>query len=92
MVKDYFYYCLRDRLVFAQEYANDCTNCLRHIEVNKKADYEFYKNNKFLFFFEELLNLPTNIYRSYKVTKMRINLIKCLYDIKVMQQELKNYD
>ncbi len=92
MVKDYFYYCLRDRLVFAQEYANDCTNCLRHIEVNKKADYEFFKNNKFLFFFGEILNLPTNIYKSYLVAKIRINLMKCIYDIKVVQKELKNYE
>ena len=92
MTKDHFYYCLRDRLVFAQKYVHECTNCLRNIEVNKKVDYEFFKNNKFLFLFEEILNLPTNIYRSYQVAQMRINLKKCLSDIKVMQQELKNYE
>ena len=92
MVKDHFYYCLRDRLGFAQEYAHECVTRLRHLELNKKADHEFFRNNKFLFIFEEILNLPTNIYRSYKVAKMRIDLIKCLYDIKVMQHELKNYE
>ena len=92
MVKDHFYYCLRDRLEYAQKYVHECTNCLRNIEVNKKVDYEFFKNNKFLFLFEEILNLPTNIYISYQVAQMRIDLIKCLYDIKVMQHELKNYE
>ena len=92
MVKDHFYYCLKDRLIFSQEYANECLKRLRYIEIYKKADYEFYKNNKLLFFFEELVNLPTNIYRSYKITKMRIHLTKCLYDIKVLQREIDNYE
>lgn len=92
MLKDHFYYCLRDRLGFAQEYAHECVTRLRHLELNKKADYEFFKNNKILFIFEEILNLPTNIYRSYQVAKMKIGLKKCLSDIKVMQQELNNYE
>ena len=92
MVKDHFYYCLRDRLGFAQEHAHECVTRLRHIELNKKADYEFFRNNKFLFIFEEILNLPTNIYRSYQVAKMKISLKKCLSDIQVMQQELNNYE
>jgi len=92
LLKDHFYYCLRDRLGFAHEYARECVTHLRHLELNKKADYEFFKNNKILFIFEEILNLPTNIYRSYEVAKMKIGLKKCLSDIKVMQQELNNYE
>ena len=92
MVKDHFYYCLRDRLGFAQEHAHECVTRLRHLELNKKADYEFFRNNKFLFIFEEILNLPTNIYRSYQVAKMKVGLKKCLSDIKVMQQELISYE
>ena len=92
MVKDHFYYCLRDRLGFAQEYAHECVTRLRHLELNKKADHEFFRNNKFLFIFEEILNLPTNIYRSYQVAKMKISLKKCLSDIQVMQQELNTYE
>ena len=92
MVKDHFYYCLRDRLGFAQEHAHECVTRLRHLELNKKTDYEFFKYNVLLFIFEEILNLPTNIYRSYKVAKMKIGLKKCLSDIQVMQQELNNYE
>ena len=92
MVKDHFYYCLRNRLEFAQEYAHDCATRLRQIEINKKSDYDFFKNNKILFFFDEILNLPTNVCRSYKTAEMKISLKKCLSDIKIMQQELKNYE
>ena len=42
--------------------------------------------------FEEILNLPTNICRAYKIARMKISLKKCLSDIQVMQQELKNYE
>ena len=92
MTKDHFYYCLRDRLSFAQEYAHECVTWLRHTEINKKVDYDFFKNNKILFILEEKLNLPTNILRAYKIAKMKIGLKKCLSDIQVMQQELKNYE
>ena len=92
MVKDHFYYCLRDRLEFAKEYARDCATRLRYTEINKKADYDFFRNNKTLFIFEEILNLPTNICRLYKIARMKISLKKCLSDIKVMQQELNKYE
>ena len=92
MTKDHFYYCLHERLSFAQEYAHECATRLRHMEINKKADYDFFKNNKILFIFEEILNLPTNICRAYKIARMKISLKKCLSDIKVMQQELNNYE
>ena len=92
MFKDHFYYRLRDRLSFSQEYALECSTRLRHLEINKRADYDFFKNNKILFIFDETVNLPTNIIRSFKIARMKINLKKCLSDIKVMQQELKNYE
>ena len=92
MLKDNFYYSLRERLSFAQEYATNCANRLRQIEIDKKGDYEFFKQNKFLFIFEEILNLPLNLIKSYKIAKLKINFKKCLADIKVMQHELNYYD
>jgi len=92
MVKDHFYHCLRERVEHAKEYAHECATRLRHMEINKKADYDFFKNNKILFIFEEILNLPTNICRTYKIARMKISLKKCLCDIKVLQQEINNYE
>ena len=92
MIKDNFYYSLKERLSFAQEYAINCSNKLRQVEIDKKCDYEFFQHNKILYIFEEIINLPLNLLRSYKITKIKINLKKCLADIKVMQRELNNYE
>ncbi len=92
LLKDNFYYSLKERLSFAQEYAINCSNRLRQVEIDKKSDYEFFQQNKLLYIFEEILNLPLNLLRSYKITKLKINLKKCLADIKVMQEEIKIYE
>mgnify|MGYP001353290742 FL=1 len=92
MIKDNFYYSLKERLSFAQEYAINCSNKLRQVEIDKKSDYEFFQHNKILYIFEEIINLPLNLLKSYKITKIKINLKKCLADIKVMQRELNNYE
>ena len=92
MLKDNFYYSLKERLSFAQEYAINCSNKLHQVEIDKKSDYEFFQHNKILYIFEEIINLPLNLLRSYKITKIKINLKKCLADIKVMQRELNNYE
>ena len=54
MIKDNFYYSLKERLSFAQEYAINCSNKLRQVEIDKKSDYEFFQHNKILYIFEEL--------------------------------------
>ena len=92
MIKDNFYYCLRERLGSAQEYAAECAIRLRHLEISRKADGEFFKNNKFLFIIDEIVNLPSNIIKSYKVMRMRLYLKKCLADIKIIEQEIKKYN
>ena len=92
LLKDNFYYSLKERLSFAQEYAINCSNRLRQVEIDKKGDYEFFQQNKLLYMFEEIINLPLNLLRSYKIAKMKINLKKCLADIKVMQREINNYE
>ena len=92
MRKDYFYYSLRQRLDSSQEYAINCATKLRYIEIYKKADLEFFKSNKLLFLIDEIVNLPSNIIYSYKVMKMKLNLKKCLADIKAIQKELNSYE
>ena len=92
MVKDHFYYCLRDRLEFAQEYAHGYVTHLKNLEFKKKTDREFYKKHKLLFVLDELINLPTNLYDSYHEARGKFGLKKCLNEIKVLKQELKNYE
>ena len=93
MKKDYFHSCLQDRLQYAQEFARDYTIYLQSVEfTKKKAEIEFYKNNKILFLLNKILNLPTNILKFIKVSKSKFILKKCLNEIEVIKKELKNYE
>ena len=92
MFKDHFYYCLKNRLEYNQEYSKDYIIHLKSIEFAKKTEKEFYKNKKILFVLNKALNLPINTYKSIKVAKGNFQLKKCLTEIKVIKQELKNYE
>ena len=92
MKKDYFHSCLQDRLQYAQEFAKDYTIYLQSVEFTKKTESEFYKNNRLLFLLNKILNLPTNSLKLIKVLKSKFILKKCLNEIKVIKQELKNYE
>ncbi len=92
MKKDYFHSCLQDRLQYAQEFAKDYTIYLQSVEFTKKTESEFYKNNRLLFLLNKILNLPTNTLKLIKVLKSKFILRKCLNEIRVIKQELKNYE
>lgn len=92
MKKDYFHECLKDRLQYTQEFARDYTIYLKSVEFTKKTEIEFYKNNKILFILNKILNLPTNTLKLIKVYKSRFILRKCLNEINVIKNELKNYE
>ncbi len=92
MKKDYFYSCLKDRLVYAQDFANDYILYLKSVEFNKKAEAEFYKNNKLIFLLNKILNFPTNTIKFIKIQKSRFILNKCLNEIEVIKRELSNYE
>lgn len=92
MKKDYFHSCLQDRLQYAQEFAKDYTIYLKSVEFTKKAELEFYKNNRFIYLLNKILNLPTNTIKYIKVQKSRFILRKCVNEIEVIKKELKNYE
>ena len=92
MRKDYFYYCLKQRLDLSQEYAIKCATQLKYIEVYNKADGEFFINNKILFMMDEILNFPSNLLKYYRILLMKLNLKKCLADIKVIKKEIDKYE
>jgi hypothetical protein len=92
LTKDYFYNCLKDRLEYAQEFARDYTIYLKSVEFTKKAELEFYKNNKILLILNKLLNLPTNSLKLIKVLKSKFILNKCLNEIEVIKNELRIYE
>ena len=85
-------YYSKDRLEYAQEFARDYKIYLKSVEFTKKAELEFYKNNKILLILNKILNLPTNILKLIKVLKSKFILNKCLNEIEVIKKELNNYE
>ena len=62
------------------------------LNLPKKTESEFYKNNRILFLLNKILNLPTNILKFIKVSKSKFILKKCLNEIEVIKRELRNYE
>lgn len=92
MIKDNFYHCLKTRLEYAQEFANDYILYLKSVEFSKRAELEFYKNKRIIFILNKILNLPINTIKFIRVLKSRFVLNKCLHEIELIKKELKSYE
>ena len=92
MVKDHFYYCLRDRLEYAKQYSHECAIYIKNIEFRKKTEKYFYKNRKCLFLITKLINLPSDLFDKYCEAKGKFGLKRCLNEIEVISKELKKYE
>ena len=51
MIKDSFYYILKDRLDYARDYLKDTSDYLRSFNFQKKVRREFYKGKPLLYLF-----------------------------------------
>ena len=49
MYKDNFYYILKDRLEYAQDYLIDTTAYIKSVKFQDKVEKEFYKDKIFLY-------------------------------------------
>ena len=92
MNKDHFYYVLKDRLEYANDYLKDSSTWLRSVEFQNKVDDEFHKNKLFLSFFLGIINLPTKIYDYYRYLRGTYNYYRALKEVEVLENELKKYD
>ena len=92
MNKDHFYYVLKDRLEYANEYLQDSSTWLRSIEFQDKVDKEFHKNKIVLPLLLKLINLPTSIIRYCRYLRGTYNYYRALKEVEVLKVELKKYD
>ena len=92
MHKDSFFYILKDRLEYANDYAKDCSDWLRSVEFQYKVDKEFHKNKIVLPFLLKLINLPTSIIRYCRYLRGTYNYYRALKEVEVLKVELKKYD
>ena len=92
MNKDNFYYVLKDRLEYANEYLQDSSTWLRSVEFQDKVDKEFHKNKIVLPLLLKLINLPTLIIRYCRYLRGTYNYYRALKEVEVLKVELKKYD
>ena len=66
MIKDNFYYILRDRLEYAEEYLMDTSAFIKSVKFQDNVEKEFFKNKIFLYLIIGVINIPSDILRNYQ--------------------------
>ena len=92
MHKDNFYYILKKRLEYANEYLLDTSAFIKFVKFSSKVEKEFYKDKQILFFLNKLINLPINIYNYFHFLKDLNNYQRVKNEIAVINKELEKYN
>ena len=92
MFKDNFYYILKDRLEYAQDYLIDTSAYIKSIKFQDKVEKEFFKDKIFLYLLMGIINLPSDIIRYYRYFKSLMNYRRAEKEILLLKEELKKYD
>ena len=69
MFKDNFYYILKDRLEYAQDYLIDTSAYIKSIKFQDKVEKEFFRDKILLYLFIGIINLPSDLIKNYRYFK-----------------------
>ena len=92
MYKDNFYYILKDRLEYAQDYLIDTSAYIKSIKFQDKVEKEFFKDKKILYLLMGIINLPSDIIRYYQYFKSLMNYKRAEKEIQMLKEELSKYE
>ena len=92
MYKDNFYYILKDRLEYAQDYLIDISAYIKSIKFQDNVEKEFFKDKIFLYMLIGFINLPSDIIRKYKYFKSQLNYKRAQKEIQMLKEELNKYE
>tara|TARA_B000000609_G_C23985684_1_gene246950 strand:+ start:17 stop:313 length:297 start_codon:yes stop_codon:yes gene_type:complete len=92
MYKDNFYYILKDRLEYAQDYLIDTSAYIQSIKFQDKVEREFFKDKIFLYLLMGIINLPSDIIRYYRYFKSLMNYKRAEKEIQMLKEELSKYE
>ena len=92
MFKDNFYYILKDRLEYAQDYLIDTSAFIKSIKFQDKVEKEFFKDKKILYLLIGVINLPSDIIRYYQYFKSLMNYKRAEKEIQMLKEELSKYE
>ena len=92
MFKDNFYYILKDRLEYAEDYLIDTSAYIQSIKFQDKVEREFFKDKIFLYLLMGIINLPSDIIRYYRYFKSLMNYKRAEKEIQMLKEELSKYE
>ena len=92
MHKDNFYYILRNRLEYANDFVKVSSDWLKTVEFQRKVDEEFHKNIIFLRIILKIINMPTIIYKYFNYLKGTYNYYRAVKEVEMLKKELKKYE
>ena len=92
MVKDNFYYILRDRLEYAQDYLVDTSAFIKSVKFQDNVEKEFFKDKIILYLVIGIINLPSDVIKHYQYYMSILNHQRAQNEIKILRYELSKYE
>ena len=92
MHKDNFYYILRDRLEYVQEYLADTNAFIRSVKFQDNVEKEFFRDKILLYLLIGIINIPSDIIKSYQYLISVFNYKRAQNEINILRKELSKYE
>jgi|TARA_B100001093_G_scaffold178200_1_gene170824 hypothetical protein len=92
MNKDNFYYILRDRLEYAEDYLVDTSAFIKSVKFQDKVEKEFFKDKILLYLLVGLINIPSDVIKYYQYFASVLNYKRAQNEIKILRIELSKYE
>jgi hypothetical protein len=92
MKKDNFYYILRDRLEYAEDYLIDTSAFIKSVKFQDNVEKEFFKNKILLYLIIGIINIPSDIIKNYQYFISVFNYKRAQNEINILREELSKYE
>jgi len=92
MNKDNFYYILKDRLEYAEDYLIDTSAFIKSVKFQDKVEKEFFKDKILLYLLVGLINIPSDVIKYYQYFSSVLNYKRAQNEIKILRIELSKYE
>ena len=92
MNKDNFYYILKDRLEYAEDYLIDTSAFIKSVKFQDKVEKEFFKDKILLYLLVGLINIPSDVIKYYQYLVSVLNYKRAQNEIKILRIELSKYE
>ena len=92
MKKDNFYYILRDRLEYAEDYLIDTSAFIKSVKFQDNLEKEFFRDKILLYLLIGIINIPSDIIKSYQYLISVFNYKRAQNEIQMLRVELSKYE